>query len=376
MPRRRLALATALMLAIALTLTGCSGSPEPMTDAREVLGTIVSTTVYPTASTDAEETEALIKAAYARISKSEPVLNAYASQGWNERRFEVDYVEQPTRIAPTVIDFNTSPYVWRTLPLDVELILGRVDALKVRKFFSPAFYEVSSLYDFEGEGTVPDPELLEYYVAAASTFTLRTNAGGTDASFFSVDGEPPASLPADSPYRQQRAGIDLGGAHKGYALDLALKEYASDQINAGLITAGSTTLTWGDKPDSEPWRIGVEDPRNPETLVATVEAKGKVTVSTSGDYQRYFERDGVRYHHILDPLTGLPARGLQSLTVVGARSGVDSDILSTALFVMGAEKATAYAEENGLGLVLVDDKGQVQIVPGPEDRLWEIIAED
>ncbi len=84
----------------------------------------------------------------------------------------------------------------------------------------------------------------------------------------------------------------------------------------------------------------------------------------------------MRYHHILDPDTGKPARGLQSLTVVGAGTGLDSDILSTALFVMGVDKATTYAEDNGLGLVVVDDEGRVHVVPGPEDRTWEIITEE
>ena len=146
-------------------------------------------------------------------------------------------------------------------------------------------------------------------------------------------------------------------------------------MSAALISSRSTTLAFGRKPDGEPWRIGIEDPRDTDKIVATVESAADITVSTSGDYQRFFERDGVRYHHILDPETGMPAAGLRSLTVVGDIPGLDSDILATALFVMGPSAATVYAEEYGIGLVLVDAEGRTLIVPGPADRTWEIVAE-
>jgi thiamine biosynthesis lipoprotein len=92
-------------------------------------------------------------------------------------------------------------------------------------------------------------------------------------------------------------------------------------------------------------------------------------VATSGDYQRYFERDGIRYHHILDPSDGRPARGVRSVSVaVGPESGpVEADILSTALFVMGVEDALAYSEEHGILAYIVDDEGRVHVAPGPDD---------
>jgi thiamine biosynthesis lipoprotein len=100
--------------------------------------------------------------------------------------------------------------------------------------------------------------------------------------------------------------------------------------------------------------------------IITGEPTGTLNVSTSGDYQLYFERDGVRYHHILDPATGQPARGLRSLTVFGHLSGLDADILSTALFVAGRDSALAYAREHGVGLYLVDDRGEASqyVAPG------------
>lgn len=368
-------LAVAAALASLLALSGC-GRVDQVRDAREILGTVVNITAYPAGSSEGTATVTqLLETAYTRMAATEPILDAYADEQWIARRFEFGYNPQPSVAARSVLDFNTSPFFWRILPLEAEIILGRIDALGVEDYFSAGLLEVSALYSFEDGGTVPDPEVLAYMTACAETLETRTAVGGTQATFDNTVAGAPSGLETDSPYAQARAGLDLGGAHKGYALDQAIRVLSDGTtVSAALVTAGSTTVTTGKKPDNEPWLIGVEDPRNPEELVATVEARGAVTVSTSGDYQRYFERDGVRYHHILDPATGLPARGLRSLTVVGARSALDSDILATALFVMGSDLASRYAEENGLGLVLVDDEGRVRIVPGPEDRSWEIVA--
>ena len=111
-------------------------------------------------------------------------------------------------------------------------------------------------------------------------------------------------------------------------------------------------------------------------VVAVFQFTGDGALSTSGDYQRFYESGGVRYHHILDPATGLPARGVRSLTVAGASlSGLQSDILSTALFVRGAEGATDYSQERGIALLVVDDEGRTLVVPAPEDSGVGVAAE-
>lgn len=309
--------------AFMLALMGCSPSAEPVRDARDALGTVVSVTAYTARATSGDEGDvsAAIEAAYAEMAGVERVLDAH---------------DPSSAIARIGEDGS------QALPEEVLAIIAVVERLEVSDEFSPYLFDVAALYDFEGAGRVPQPAEI------AQALTSRR--------------------------------LDLGGAAKGLALDRAAEALrGSSAVDAALITAGSTTIAFGAKPDGEPWRIGVEHPRIADETIATVEADGTaegavaVTVSTSGDYQRFFERDGIRYHHILDPATGTPARGLRSLTVVGKIPGIDSDILSTALFVMGPDRAAQFARDRNLGLVLVDDQGRTRIVPAPADATWRIV---
>lgn len=170
--------------------------------------------------------------------------------------------------------------------------------------------------------------------------------------------------------------VDLGAVAKGYAADKlaeVLLEYGIPRAN---ISLGGNVLAWGDRPDGAPWRIGVQDPAKPDdknAFAGVLELTGAFAV-TSGGYQRYFEQDGKRYHHILDPATGYPAdRGLASVTVVApaeAWNGTMCDAYSTALFVMGAERALDFwrDHQNAFDLVLVTEDGRVTVTEGLADR--------
>jgi thiamine biosynthesis lipoprotein len=133
-----------------------------------------------------------------------------------------------------------------------------------------------------------------------------------------------------------------------------------------MLSLGGNVQVLGDKPDGSRWNVAIQDPFG-DGYAAVVSVEDQAVV-TSGGYQRYFEQDGVRYWHILDPATGAPARsGLVSVTIVGT-SGVLADCLSTALFVMGREQAADYwRARRDFDFVLIGEDGSVTISQGLQD---------
>ncbi|MBQ5503701.1 MAG: FAD:protein FMN transferase [Oscillospiraceae bacterium] len=161
--------------------------------------------------------------------------------------------------------------------------------------------------------------------------------------------------------------IDLGAVAKGYAGDRVTALLRSSGVKSALINLGGNVQCLGRKPDGTKWKIGVQDPSG-SGYVGVIEAEDEAVV-TSGGYERYFELDGKTYWHIIDPSDGRPAdSGIISVTVVGA-SGLACDGLSTALFVMGKEKAAGLWRENGgFEAVFVTENGDIIITEGILDR--------
>lgn len=161
--------------------------------------------------------------------------------------------------------------------------------------------------------------------------------------------------------------IDLGSVAKGYAGQLVAQMLREHGVQSALLSLGGNVQTVGAKPDGSPWQIGIKDPQGEDAMMAlSVEDQAVVT---SGGYERYFEQDGQTYWHIMDPSTGHPAdSGLISLTIVGDE-GVVCDGLSTALFVMGLEKAAdLWAQSGDFEAVFVTASGEVYITEGLRDR--------
>ena len=161
--------------------------------------------------------------------------------------------------------------------------------------------------------------------------------------------------------------IDLGAVAKGYAGDRVTELLRSHGVKSAIINLGGNVQCLGRKPDGSRWKIGVQDPAG-SGYVGVIEAEDEAVI-TSGGYERFFVEDGKTYWHIIDPSDGRPAdSGLISVTVVG-KSGLACDGLSTALFVMGKEKAASlWREKGGFEVVFVTENGEIIITEGILDR--------
>ena len=173
--------------------------------------------------------------------------------------------------------------------------------------------------------------------------------------------------------------IDLGGIAKGYASDKTAELFAESGIFGGFVSLGGNVYVHGVTAEGQPWNVAIQDPRNTEAYACTLRLSDAFVV-TSGGYQRYFEQDGVRYHHILDPKTGRPAAsGLQSVSVV-SQDDTLADALSTALFVMGLDAGAALYRAGDLAFeaIFMTDDGSVWITPGlagqyQSDRPYQVL---
>ena len=161
--------------------------------------------------------------------------------------------------------------------------------------------------------------------------------------------------------------IDLGGFAKGHAVDNAVAILAELGIAHAFVSAGGDSRVIGDR-RGRPWTIGVRHPRDAKTLVALLPLED-TAVSTSGDYERYFEAGGVRHHHIIDPSTGRSPVSIHSVTILAA-DGLTAEAMSKSLFVLGLERGMALIESQpGVDAIVVDARGQLHYSTGLQDPL-------
>ena len=152
--------------------------------------------------------------------------------------------------------------------------------------------------------------------------------------------------------------VDLGGLAKGYVVDRAVDYLQQAGLKAGIVDAGGDLRIFGDHPHRTTWRIGVKHPRTVDgSLFGTIETPA-MSIATSGDYERFFMEHGVRYHHILDPRTGLPAKGCTSVTIV-TENAMLADAYATAVFVLGPEEGMRFIEAHPdlEGIIIAESDG-------------------
>jgi thiamine biosynthesis lipoprotein len=162
--------------------------------------------------------------------------------------------------------------------------------------------------------------------------------------------------------------VDLGGFAKGYGINRAMETLEIQGIENAVINAGGDLKVIGLR-GKRPWRIGINHPRKPDQVLAYVEVGGRQSVFSSGDYERHFEYEGRRYHHIIDPRSGYPSTDTQSVTVIHEDAAI-ADAAATALFVAGPKEWHRIARSMGIGYVLLVDKdGNIHMNPEMKERV-------
>lgn len=310
-----------------------------------LMDTLVSIRVY---GHDPEQLKAAVAAAYSEIHRIADLADRFPASGTADcQRSDVCRINEKAGSGPVRVDADT---------LAMLLLAKKYHDLSAGSF-DVTIGPVMDLWGFTGNNpAVPVPGHIDETLALVDNGSLVVNVQ-----------EQTAYL--------QKVGmkLDLGAVAKGYATEKALQALEKHGIKKALIDAGGNIRVLGTNARNTPWRIGIKDPRKADALVAIIALEDAAAV-TSGDYYRYFEVEGKRYNHILDPRSGYPAIANRSVTVVCKDASL-ADVLSTALFVLKGEEAVALAEKLGVDLFLVSAEGRILHTPTLAERI-EVLPGD
>jgi thiamine biosynthesis lipoprotein len=301
------------------------------------MDTIVTITVV---SESKKEAIKGIDEALSEIRRIEGLVNFFSSDS------EISEINRNAGIEPVKVSHDT-----------LNVIESAIDvAKKTDGAFDPTVGVITHLYDFH-EGILPDDSTIQGKLPLVGHRNIVVDrAEGTV-------------------YLMEREMMmDLGGIAKGYAADRAIDVLRSGGRKAALVAVAGDIRGYGLKPDGRPWRVGIRNPRGKaDDVMATIELEN-MAVSTSGDYERFIVTGGVRYHHIIDPKTGYPARGVMSVSVI-APLAVLTDSFSTAFFIRGIEESISEAQKLGYDALMIDESGKVHMTE-PLRRKIEFIQKD
>jgi len=210
--------------------------------------------------------------------------------------------------------------------------------------FDITYASAGRYYDYR-EGLKPTTAQLEAALPAINYRHVRLDLAGSTIRF-----------------AHPGVTIDLGGIAKGYAVDRAIGILRAAGVVNALVSAGGDTRVIGER-WGRSWKVGIRDPRKRDGVVTMIPLKD-LAISTSGDYERYFEEDGVRYHHILNPGTGQSTSAVHSASIIGSNA-TSTDALSTSLFVMGVEKGLQLIDSlPDTEAVIIDNQGRMHYSAG------------
>lgn len=330
------------LLLFAALLGGCRQAQQVQSQQSLVMGTLATITVYAPRNT---ATDAALQAAFRTLD-------------------EINHIWHPWTPDATLARFNQALHTrqWVPVPADLQPLL--LEALRLsrasRGNFDPGLGELTALWGFR---EAPEPGIERAPpIPSRITALLRQGIG---VKHLQLRQDPQHGLMArtDTP----TLTLDFGAIAKGYAVDRVVAQLERAGIENAIVNLGGNLRVLGSKGDS-PWRIGIRAPRGDGTIAA-IRNQGDMSVLTSGDYERYFIHQGQRFHHILHPRSGAPARGLISVTVVTDNATL-GDAASTALFVAGPRQWPQVARALGVDKVLVvEDSGQVWVTPALQPLL-------
>lgn len=332
-----------LLLLAALLLSSC-GKDTIYREEAYIFGTRVEVSVYGEDETRARQAVATILQEFQRLHE---LLHAWKPSALSELN-NAFAKGKTARLTP-----------------ELEAMLREAAQLSAQSggLFNPAIGGLVQLWGFHADTfqpALPEPRRLAALLAAQPQMA--------DLNFVSA----PAASTISS--RNRSVQLDLGGYAKGYALDRALVLLKQQGIDHALINIGGNIIAHGSH-GSRPWQVGIQHPRKAGPI-ATLALHDGEAIGTSGDYQRYFELDGKRYCHLIDPRTGKPTQGVQAVTVLtrGARAGVLSDASSKPLFIAGGsgERNDWLASARSMMLdeaLLIDAAGTVHLTATMQKRL-------
>ena len=371
--------AAAAVLAAAILLTGCTGTsgsgsagtskaaevtqsaaPAAVSEEDKLSREIFAMDTYMTLTAYGPEAETALTAAVDEIGRLDALLSTGSEDSeisrLNARSGSSPAADSGSNAAEAeTVSAAAGDTAAFTLSTDSAALMKESLALyrDTAGAFDVTIYPMMKLWGFtSGEYRVPsDDEIRE-------TLSLV----GSDAIAFD---EASRSVT----FSEEGTEIDFGGIAKGYTSGRIMDIFRENGVKSGIVSLGGNVHALGLKPDGSRWNVAIRSPENDGSFLGIVEAEDEAVI-TSGGYERYFESDGKTYHHILDPATGRPAEsGLKSVTIV-CGDGTRADGLSTALFVMGEEKAFAFwrAHKDVFDCILLTEDDRLLASEGLRDR--------
>jgi thiamine biosynthesis lipoprotein len=319
---RRLPWACGAVLALLLPALACA---EWHLREEAIMGTRVAVELW---SEDATLAARAMDAVIAEMRRTDELMSTYKPES-QLSQVNAHAFERPVKVDREIIEVVTRSFEFSRLSEGA---------------FDVTYASVGYLYDYRAH--------------------QRPTAEQVAAALPAVDWRQVAVDPQANTIRFLKPGmrIDLGGIAKGYAVDRSIELLRAMGIRHAMVNAGGDTRLLGDR-RGKPWIVGIRDPRNDGRVVTRLPLADEA-ISTSGDYERYFEEDGVRYHHILVPGTGESARAVRSVTILGS-DATQTDGLSTTVFVLGVERGMRLVSRlPGVEAVIVDRDGRIYYSDG------------